>query len=268
MGIVSILACMASTPSLYAECLTPQDFSPTFDAATQKVGLSSSNNAAVAAQIPYHFPYVNETISKLRPQAFCVSALALSKNAYNYYLSAVVIHLVVNGEIIQVPMLMQMASVQAFENRGPKPWVALDKTALQSAFEDLVTQSRFESVEGAVTVDLFKSEIARISSNVTKAESFDVNYLGSLSFDTSDGEKLVLVSQIKSPNTRNIYTTFYSARGWLLRLRSDGTIREVAAVPSLFEFQTAIGNSNIATNPRAPSRQKAALLKLIEAQPR
>lgn len=261
-----LMAILISVPKALGACLTAADYKPTLAAAIHQAGVVSSGNAEMAANVVVSFPYVRESFAQEPARAYCVSALGLSKNNYQYYKSLVVVDIIrMDGSVASVPLLIQMASIQAFENNGPKPWVGVRAADFKASVDKLHASSSFAPlIESGVTIADFKSRVTQASPQEGQLDKvhYDIGYLGDVVL-VSDGEtSLVLVSQIQNIVTGNIFTSAYTARGWLLKVSGAGIVREVAEIKSLFAFLTEIERSNNASAPKKAKDQASQLTVL------
>jgi len=263
---VLFVVLLISAPKALGACLTAADYKATLAEAIHQAGLVSSANAEMAASVATSFPYVRESFAQQPARAYCVSALALSKNNYQYYKSLVMVDRIwADGSVTSVPFLIQMASIQAFENSGPKPWVGVRLEDFQISVGKLQASSFFvPEAENGVTIADFKSRVTQASSQKGQVDKvhYDVGYLGDVTLATNGDTSLVLVSQIQNIVTGNIFTSAYTARGWLLKVSGAGIVREVAEIKSLFAFLTEIERSNDASAPKKAKDQASQLTVL------
>jgi hypothetical protein len=250
----------------HAKCVAPSDFSPSWDEAMAQTTAANAFQAAVAANTTVSFPYVRSTIEKLNPMGYCVSGIALTKNIYQYYKTLLVVKLALrDGSYVSLPLLIQMASVQAFENRGPKPWVGVSTKDLSKAAAELAQQSKFQPLQNPTSVADFKSRVVLESNQGPSSVIADSTYIGdvTLATDPVTGNTLVLVTQITSTETGNIFTSAYGTRGWLLQIGKTGLVESTGYVPSLFKFMTDLDASTTRSLPR-PGHESEQLLDLIQ----
>lgn len=266
MTLIATTVLLSTSSVASTACLSPTDFSPSWDDAMAQTTVTNAFQAAVAANTVVSFPYVRATLEKLSPIGYCVSGIALTKNIYQYYKTLLVVKLAMrDGSYLSVPLIIQMASVQAFENRGPKPWTGLDPKDLTAAANALQAKSNLQSLANPTTVADFKAQITAESNQGPSNVIADGTYLGDipLSTDPSTGSTLVLISQITNVSTGNIFTSAYSARGWLVQIGKTGLIESSAFVPSLFEFMTAVDASVTKSLPKS-GHESEQLLDLLQ----
>ncbi len=79
-----------------------------------------------------HFPELQGFLRKTNARKVCASGIIVGRNSYQYNQALIVLEVESgSGESFITPLIIQTASVQAYENTGRRPWVGFERSELQ-----------------------------------------------------------------------------------------------------------------------------------------
>jgi hypothetical protein len=186
-------------------------------------------------------PDVQGLIESAKPDQVCISAVAVSKNIYQYdeVLAVLDLHLPSGKEWV-TPMLFQTASIQAFENTGPKPWVGFDRVKFTSMMSDALADADFSDSEADTAfspLSLFPRLFPKIPQPIDNGSQSYVYVPG-----VTPGWTTYLVTELRVYDTGNIFTSSYFTDMGVVQIQEESGKLRSTVLPQFFDLYTQMGN--------------------------
>lgn len=209
------------------------------------------------------FPDVKALVAAF-PGKVCVTAIPLSKNIYQYYKYLVVLSFGEGGRTAAAPMIFQAASVQAYENAGPKPWLGLSRGSFAREIAGLAANAPFTE-----ETKLFASPADLLSKMYpSSAYPVDPTSRSYVLVPGADPEwTTYVVSQLRFVDTGNPFTSTYIEDAGLVQVQ-EGAGRTRWAPISLFAAATALEDEQWSSRPQGGADRAARLVELSRGAPR
>lgn len=224
---------------------------------------ASANLPLAAALVQMgSFPDVKALVAAF-PGKVCVTAIPLSKNIYQYYKYLVVLSFGDGGKTAAAPMIFQAASVQAYENAGPKPWLGFSRGSFARSIAGLAGDAQFTEEKRlfASPADL----LARMYP--ASANPVDPTSRSFVLVPGADPEwTTYVVSQLRFVDTGNPFTSTYIEDAGIVQVQ-EGAGRTRWAPVSLFAAATALEDEQWNSRPQGGAGRAARLVELSRGAP-
>jgi hypothetical protein len=246
---------------------------PTLQSAVDNLADHTSGVVAASITAANGFTYLRNWIERQGAKSYCVSAVALSKNAYQYYQFLIEIELAdAAGKKTVLPLLFQTASIQAHHNRGPKPWIGLAQTRVNAALTALIADAHFAEIKAEVApgtaVNPLEIIRAILNSSTTplRAEVASLSYIPI--YNAAVDARYFLVTYLESANSNNPFQNVSITRGYLVRQDASSGRVTVARVDSVFNFEQELEAARTEAYPQTESEDgRTAALTSLSARP-
>ena len=224
---------------------------------------STANLPLAAALVQMgSFPDVKAVVAAF-PGKVCVTAIPLSKNIYQYYKYLVVLSFGDGGKTAAAPMIFQAASVQAYENAGPKPWLGFSRGSFARAIAGLAANAPFTEAQR-----LFASPADLLAKMYpSSANPVDPTSRSFVLVPGADPEwTTYVVSQLRFVDTGNPFTSTYIEDAGIVQIQESAGRTRWAPV-SLFAAATALEDEQWNSRPASGADRTARLVELSRGAP-
>jgi len=208
------------------------------------------------------FPDVRAVVEAF-PGKVCVSAIPLSKNIYQYYKYLVVLSFGESGKTAAAPMIFQAASVQAYENSGPKPWLGFSRGSFARAVAGLAAGAQFTEAP-----KLFESPADLLAKMYpSSANPVDPTSRSYVLVPGADPEwTTYVVSQLRFVDTGNPFTSTYIEDAGIVQIQASAGRTRWAPV-SLFAAASAMEDEQWSSRPQNSADRVTRLVELSRGAP-
>lgn len=204
----------------------------------------------------YSLPEVQGWIRVSKPSRLCLTAVALSKNIYQYDEILAVLDLWdAFGKEWVTPMIFQTASVQAHENIGPKPWVGLSRKDFAAAVAHALGNVQYQDA-GALQGPEFSplQYFSTMLGTPVAAASPDPESRGYVLVPGVDSVwTTYLVTQLRTLNTGNPFTSEVLTDLGVVQVQEASHQVRWAAVPGFFDLYTRLEDLQSGARPSTDS---------------
>lgn len=208
------------------------------------------------------FPDVKALVAAF-PGKVCVTAIPLSKNIYQYYKYLVVLSFGESGKTAVAPMIFQAASVQAYENAGPKPWLGFGRGSFARAVAGLAANVQFTEAG-----KLFASPADLLPAMYpSSANPVDPTSRSYVLIPGADPEwTTYVVSQLRFVDTGNPFTSTYIEDAGIVQVQERAGRTRWAPI-SLFSAASAMEDEQWNSRPQGGGNRVARLVELSRGAP-
>lgn len=226
----------------------------TFNDSVATTEHESSKPLANALHVISSFPDIQALLRSSGATRVCVTGMAVSKNIYQYHEFLVVIE--IEGETKRVlPMIFQAASIQAYENYVSKPWLGFARADLRRIVKDTVGHLSFTdngAIESPLDLPLLPA--------TQNADASSKSYVHIP--DLEEGFETYLVSQLRSLDTGNPFTTQNLLDVAVVQVEKSSGLARSAPIPSFFAAYNEMLELQAKAQPRKPSERAGRLEEL------
>jgi hypothetical protein len=181
------------------------------------------------------FEYLRHPLESMERDGLklCATGLVLDKNNYQYNRTFLTIQARdAKGSLVaSIPMLFQMASIQAHHNENRRPWIAMSWSAVNAQLQSLLPSKMDKAGPEALPAPT-DPEFVRAAQGTAWGKSIDASSFAAIPAETFGGPRGLYLAtwleRVGSPNG-NLFTQLFSAKALWIQGQAGGTWRTASA---------------------------------------